>query len=83
MLRVRLRLRDRNAAGFLVERLHRDLGPWCTLAHTVFYEPGVADALLENLDRALADFMHRPQIKGLPHLLPSDGVRSLVAEKRV
>jgi hypothetical protein len=81
ILRVRLRLRDRSAAGFLVERLRRDPGRWCTLAHTVFYEPGVADALLENLDRALKDDMHSPEIEGLPHLLPSEGVRQLVAEK--
>lgn len=82
VLRTRLLIRDRTAAGPLIERMRAKPGAWCHFAYTLYNEQGVADTLFENLEAALADDRINSQyVERLPRFLPPEGVRRLVAEK--
>lgn len=81
--KVRLRLRDRTAAPGLIELMNADPGVWCSYAYAIYHEEGVADALFNNLEFALASGpVERQYVERLPQYLPPEGVRRLVREKR-
>lgn len=80
VLQVRIRLRDETATGLLLERMEADPGRWCGFAPKLYDQPGVAEALLDNLEAGLSSSIWRPY--AVAQHLPSEGVRKLVKEKR-
>lgn len=79
---VRLRLRDRTAAPLLIKLMNAEPGAWCSYSYALYYEAGVADALFNNLEAALAsDPVQKQYVERLPQYLPPDGVKRLVREK--
>lgn len=83
ILKLRLRLRDASAAPLLIQRIQTAPGVWTPYAYLVYEQPGVSDALFENLEVALgADILESQYVERIPENLPTEGVRRLVAEKR-
>lgn len=80
VLQVRVNLRDRTAAELLIGRMQSEPGLWCGYAPLLYDEPGVAKALLDNLDAAFDGQFWRPY--AIAQHLPIDDVRDLVREKR-
>jgi hypothetical protein len=80
---VRLRLRDHTAAPRLIELMNEKPGAWCSFAYAIYHEEGIADALFNNLETALAsDPVQKQYVERLPRYLPPKGVKRLVREKR-
>lgn len=83
ILKVRLRLRDATAALLLIQRIQTAPGAWTPYAYLVYEQPGVADALFDNLEVALHSHILESQyVERIPENLPTEGVRRLVAEKQ-
>jgi len=82
ILQVRLGLRDRTAVPLLTDRIESRPGAWLPYCYLLYHEPGVADALFNNLETALAsEIMERQYVERIPQNLPPDGVGRLLNEK--
>jgi hypothetical protein len=80
---VRLRLRDHAASPLLIELINAEPGAWCSYAYALYHAEGVADALFNNLETALASGpVQRQYVERLPQYLPPEGVRRMVRDKR-
>ena len=83
VLKVRLLMKDRSAAPLLLLRLRAKPGAWSPYAYTVYYEPGVAEALFDKLEAALgSDIIERQYVERIPQNLPREGIRRLLNEKK-
>jgi len=82
ILKVRLRLRDVGATHLLIQRINTAPGVWTPYAYLLYEQPGVADALFDNLEAALnSDILERQYVEDIPEKLPVEGIRRLVADK--
>ncbi|MBA3946173.1 MAG: ATP-binding protein [Herpetosiphonaceae bacterium] len=82
-LKVRLKLHDSSAASFLIERMYIDPASWCGYAPLLANEPGVLDALLDQLDAALSgDNEYIGHSNWVFQHLPTEQLLQVVRKKR-
>jgi len=78
-LETRLRLQDASAAPALLARLSQDPGTWMGFAPAMYWQTGVHEAIVENLEAALECWQWTVQDMFLH--LPAEGVRRIVQER--
>lgn len=76
---TRVRLQDASAAPALLARLSQDPGTWMAFAPAVYWQTGVHEAIVENLEAALECWQWAVQDMFLH--LSAEGMRRIVQER--
>jgi hypothetical protein len=79
-VKLRLRLRDKTATTLLIERINKDPNEWCRFSPLLAYEPGVFDALLNNLEMIPTEHGFY-NTNSIFYRLPAEKIKQIVLAK--
>lgn len=79
-LRLRLRLRDKTASTLLIDRISKDPSTWCRFAPLLPYEPGVFEAVLNNLAMVYPEHSFY-ETRSIFYRLPHEQVKRIILDK--